>query len=418
MSRSRTTAVLLPLLAAALAAPSSAQVPDSVTAAASAPTRSLADLGLAGFQRAAVRAHPRGTMVAVTVRIPSGSAQDAPGREGTAWLLGGVRAAQIEARLDPARAALTARVERGHTVFTLLVVPDAWQTAWRTVADILFDAPVPAALVEQHRSGLVAGLTFEEGSPARAFHQEAAALLGDPGSAWTRPLRGTPESVAALDPAALDAYRREHYVRGRAAVAVVGPVEDAAGSETPPAPGAQGKAWTLGDRHVLVREVTSTWLAVAYPAPAGMSRTTLELVAHLVLEELDPVPPAPDRFGVEVRIDDAPGGPVLVVEASVLPEAADRWEARITGVVRELAEERMEDDFFRWRRRRFRAARLLEEARPEAEAERVTADLLRDGAPRALGVDIWALDARSLQLAVGSLGEPRILRLGPDLAQP
>ena len=161
--------------------------------------------------------------------------------------------------------------------------------------------------------------------------------------------------------------------------------------------------------------MTSTWLSVAYPAPASLSRTALELVAHLVDEELNPVPPDPDRFWVDVRLVDAPGGPVLVIDASVLPEAADRWEDRITRVVRGLSERRMEEDFFRWRRRRFRTTRLLDEARPEAEAERMAVDLHRSGAARLLGVEIWTLDGEALQHAAASLGEPRILRFGPDL---
>jgi hypothetical protein len=105
------------------------------------------------------------------------------------------------------------------------------------------------------------------------------------------------------------------------------------------------------------------------------------------------------------------------VEASVVPEAAAAWEARILGAVESLARSAMPEDFFRWRRRRFRAERLLEESAPEAEASRLTADLLRDGTTRDLGVEIWDLGPQDLQAAARSLGAPRILILGPDLGQ-
>jgi len=174
-------------------------------------------------------------------------------------------------------------------------------------------------------------------------------------------------------------------------------------------------AWITGDRRTQVEDVTSTWMEVAYPAPPELPRIRLELIAHLLEEELDPTPPAPDRYSVDVSLEETPGGPVLVVKAAVFPEATGRWEARITGAVRRLAEEPIPEDFFRWRRRRFRTARLLEEAAPGAEAARMTADLLRDGSLRDLGLEIWGLDAAAVGEAARALGQPRIFILGPDL---
>jgi hypothetical protein len=139
------------------------------------------------------------------------------------------------------------------------------------------------------------------------------------------------------------------------------------------------------------------------------------LVAHLLKEELDPTPPDPDRYSVDVRIEEPPGGPVLVVEAAVFPEATARWEGRITAAVQRLAGAPIAADFFSWRRRRFRTARLLEEGAPEAEAARMTADQQRDGRVRDLGLEIWGLDAAALSAAARALGEPRIFILGPDL---
>jgi hypothetical protein len=55
------------------------------------------------------------------------------------------------------------------------------------------------------------------------------------------------------------------------------------------------------------------------------------------------------------------------------------------------------------------------DAAPEGLGRRLTADLLRDGAPRDLDRDIRALTAAGLVELANSLGEPRILYFGPDM---
>lgn len=370
------------------------------------------------YRLRSVSPHAHGTAVAVALRLHAGSQDDQEGFEGTAWLLGRVLEDQARRVLDPADGVLTVTVERATTTFTLLALPDAWERAWARVDALVFDHPLDGALLERHRAELLERLAFEAGSPFRDFETEAAELLAEPGSPFARPPRGTPSSVASVSPLSLELYRSSFFRRDAAVQAVVGPV--AADGEAPPPPASPpvaDVAWLTGDRASLVQDVTSTWIAVAYPAPSDLPRTRLELVAHLLEEELDPTPPPPDRYSLDVRLEETPRGPVLVVEASVFPEAAQLWEERILGVVRRLAGEPMGEDFFRWRRRRFRAARLLEESAPEAEARRITADLLRDGRARDLGVEIWALDAAALQAAAGALGPPRILLLGPDLGQ-
>lgn len=389
-----------------------AQAPAPATARAS-----LADFGLTGFADAAVRPHEDGTMVAVAVRIPVGSADDPDGRGGTAWLTARTLEAQAAATLDASDAVLTAEVQRSHTTYTLLATPDAWRQAWLETSVLLFDAPLRPDLFSAQRAALLARMTFERGSPARDFRQEAVAMLGEPGSPWVRPLQGSPATLDSITAAGAEAWRDGAYRRSTGTAAVVGPVPPGPERVDAPARDTVAQAWYVGTRVPLDREVTSTWLAVAYPAPAGTSRTALELVAHMIEEELDPVPPDPDRFGVEVRLEDAPRGTVLVIEASVLPEAADRWEARIQSAVARLSEDVIADDFFRWRRRHFRAHRLLEEARPEAEARRVADDLARSGRVRDLPTEIWSLDGRTLRDTAAALGEPRILRFGPDLRQ-
>lgn len=368
------------------------------------------------YRLRAVAPHAHGTVVAVALRIPTGSKDDPEGFAGTAWLLGRVLEDQANRRLDPAEAVVTATVDRSTTVVTLLALPGAWREAWAHVDSVLFEAPLEADVLERHKQELRARMTFEAGSPFRDFEAQAASLLAEPGSPFTRPIQGTTASVPNVGVRTLDVHRSAFFRRDAAAQAVAGPVSDGAmprGEPTPPA--GDGMAWLTGERFSRIQDVTSTWISVAYPTPYALPRTHLELVAHLLDAALEPTPPPPDLYSLGVRIEETPRGPVLVVDASVYPEASAAWETRILSEVRRLAEEPVGEDFFHWRRRRFRASRLLEEAAPEAEVRRMTADLLRDGRARDLSAEIWSLDARALRAAARALGDPRILLLGPDL---
>ncbi len=439
MSRRAWTAALLlaGLKAIPAPAPVGAQASPPARAAATRPDPGAALLAELRdrYHSVAVAPHSHGTMVSVALRVPAGSAADPVGEEGLAHLVARVRERQAAGVLDPHRAALAARVGRSHTTWTLLATPDAWREMLRRVDELLFDTPLATELVEAERLRVLETLRFEAGSPVEAFRLEAAGLLAEPGSPWASPPRGTVVSLEELDPARAEAWRREHVRARDARVALAGPVHPlpetdgappaptpTAGADTarpaaPAPPPLPRVAWRVGDRVRMVQEVTSSWVTVAWPAPDTLSRTALELLAHLLEERLDPVPPDPDRYGVEVTVEDTPGGPVLAVEASILPEALERWEARIVDGLAALAAEPMDDDFFRWRRRRFRTRRLLAEAAPEAEAARMTRDLATLGRSRNLDAAIWRLDAADLLEAARSLGEPRILLLGPDLAQ-
>jgi hypothetical protein len=176
-----------------------------------------------------------------------------------------------------------------------------------------------------------------------------------------------------------------------------------------------GPAWTVGTRLDVTAEITSSWISVAYPVKGPLPRTTLDFIAHIVRWRLDSRPPDPDRYGIDVRLLDAPLGTVIAVEAAVAPGAADRFEQEILGVVSSLMEEPPEGEFFAWDRRRFRTAQLLTDAAPERAVARITSDLMRTGKRRDLAGDIWEITPQAVARAVRSLGEPRIFRLGPDL---
>jgi predicted Zn-dependent peptidase len=369
---------------------------------------------------------PRSTAVAATLRVPHGSAEDEPGLEGTTSLLTRVLEAQVARSLGrTGTGSVAARADRNSITFTLLTTPDAWRRDLARTDSVLFDGALDAELFERIRARALESLAFEEGSPVREYFEEVARILAPSGSLWPRAPGGTTASIGALTPAALERYRGAKLRRGSAVLVVVGVEAPPASSpsDTLPsegeapltAPPDTGRAWNAGERTDVVRDVTSAWITIAYPAPRSAKRIELELLSFVLREELDPTPPDPDRYSVEVRLEDTPNGPVVVAEAAVLPEAADRWEARIRSAVTRLAETPIPPDFFRLRLRRFRANRLLAESAPEILAARIAGDLERKGAPRDLSAEIRRLDAAALSSIARSLGAPRVFRFGPDL---
>jgi hypothetical protein len=384
--------------------------PDAATAQLPDTTRYLA---------VATSLHPRGTVVSISVRIPAGSDHDDEGFGGTAWLLGHIfaRRAEAAAGLD---SKVTVDVSPGETLFTILTLPEEWAAAWGRAESVIFGTLLDGQDIEEGRRALLADLAFDAGSPVRNFELEARRLVAPSGRASSRSMRGTTETVATVSPRDLRLFAQSHYRADATTVAVVGPRGTvlpftAERTDAVQEPTRAGPAWLVGGRFDLLQDITNSWIAVAWPVTPGVSRTSLEFLSHLLSEQLDPEPPDPDRFSLDVHIEDTPEGPVVLVEAAVFPEAADRWEGRILSAVESLARRTMDEDFIGWRRRRFRTARLLAESRPEAEAVRIARDLAREGAPRALSIEIWGLDATHLHRAARALGEPRILRLGPDL---
>ena len=373
----------------------------------------------------AVAPRPRSTLVAVTVAFPVGSAQDAAGRGGTARLLAQTLQSMAEEALGPsAEARVTA--ERGQFRASLLAEPDNWSSAMSTLATVLFRRDLRDDRFEEGRSRLLGRMAFEAGAPVREFEVEAARVYAAGEGGWARPPDGDLEGLRTLTVGDLQQYRRRHLLPEQAVVALVGPVDETgairtaaglfAGRHAAVQASATTAAWVTGNRLVMPREITNAALAFAYPLPPDGSRTDAEFLAHVLEGKLNSDPPDPGVYRIQSRVEDAPAGPLLVIEAAVFPEVGERWEQQIASAVREVAlTDADEDVYFPWQQRRFRSHAMGRDAAPEDLGRRLADDLRRAGTVRDLDEDLSALTVQSLIATAQALGEPRILLFGPDM---
>lgn len=171
--------------------------------------------------------------------------------------------------------------------------------------------------------------------------------------------------------------------------------------------------WTTGDRRIVDRDVTSTWISVAWPLPAGTPVVLQEFLAHVVSESLNPSPPDPGLYAAEARIERVDGAPILLVDASVDPRVTVTWEARILAAVEGISESPPQGAFFELARRRYRSGSLMGQAVPEARARWLVLHDHGPALPPDLARDVWALSREGLAALAGARGEARILLYGP-----
>lgn len=372
--------------------------------------------------RVATMERGRSTAVAVTIVVPTGSGSDPEGRAGAGWLLAHTLATEAHRRVAPLASRVTPRVLRGRTSFTLLAPKDGWIEPLRALLEVLFRRSPDPEVLEEVRRGLLDQLRFERNAPVRGYEQEVDNLLHGSAHPWSRPIRGNPTSVEAITLEELERLQKEGYRAADAMAAVVGPGQEevrgilATPVSEPAPPVSPAPAWTSGDRISVVREVTNSWVAVAYPLAPDLPGTHAEFLRYVIREALVSSPPDPGSFEAQVRIEEGHEGPILLISAAVVPEVALRWERRVLDAISSLAREPEHPAFFRLERRRFRSRTLLARSAPEVESRAVARDLVLRGAPREVTAEIEALDPEDLRAAAAGLGPARILILGPDLS--
>ena len=392
----------------------------------------LAQPGTAAGQGVPRYVEARGTgAVVVTLTVPVGSLSGSNVSSGTASLLAEALVAEANRRLADRTARVEASVGRVSTRFQLVSSPTGWDAAWELASAAIFSSP-PAARFEEVRSRAVAAAAFSDGSPVEEFEAELTALLT--GRAARQARAGDPASISFAD---VDALHRSGYRSSHALTVVTGPgwalpsagleapgraeasgtVDSAAVAEIGANTGiaAVGAPWATGRRSDLRRNVTASWIGLAYPVQSDVPRTELEFAADLVRAELMPDPPLPSTYGVDVAIAEVPDGTVVLVRAAFHPDRAARWIDDALATVRELRGAPPDGTLFLLARRAFRARSLLADANGSDAGLRISDDLLREGRVRRLGSEISALTPESLARAFDGLGEPRVLVFGPSL---
>ena len=412
----------------------------------------------ARYAAAVLDADPEARILAVGVLFPAGSSRDPPGREGTAALLAGVLRRQAASALSRYGATVETELTANDLLVALLTPPDAWREAIIALETLLYEAPLPEAALEEARSELLEILAFEAGAPVRSFERERARLLLGPEARGARPPLGSPVSVGPIALADLEAFRASHLRAEGATLAAHGPVDAAAlgslfsseveepaersrgvqrveeppggGDPLPPAPlllhlgtseasgvprpGAAPPAWETGERVLMDHELTSSWVSAAFPFPAGTPDLLLDFLAHLVGEELSPQPPSPGLFWSDLSKVTIGAAPVVVLTASVDPRITLTWEARLTGLIGEMATAPPDGAFFQLARRRFRTRTLLELALPERRVGRM-ARRRAAGLPPSpdLVAEIRGLDRSAVIRAAALAGPARVIVYGP-----
>ena len=410
----------------------------------------------AQYRRVVLDSDADARVVAIAIRFPAGSTEDPRGSEGTAFMLGRVLERQGDQALSRHGASLTVTVGPQEFLILLVTEPESWEDALGELESILFQASVREDILEAIRAELSQILRFEAGAPVRAFEAERTSFLLGPEHLAARPFQGAPETIERIGTSDLEAFRSTHIHQGNAILALSGPsdsggrmgendvllLERSLTSEGRPepliaadstlqapdlrlyrtvAPGLEvpqespgPPAWTAGARLLLDRELTSSWISVAFPFPLGTPELLLDFIGHLVVEELTPSPPDPGLFAAQAEQTTINGAPVLVITASVDPRATARWEDRLVESLATLAEAPPAGAFFELTRRRFRAGILLEHALPEQRVGWLARQVASGADPAIdLGIEVWSLLRPAVGRAAAAAGPPRTIVMGP-----
>ncbi len=425
------------------------------------------------YREVVLDSDPRARTVAVAIRFGAGAAEDPRGEEGTAFLFGRLVERQGNQSLVQYGARMSVEVLSNEVLVWMVAAPLQWREAIAELEYQLYRAALRPDELETVRRELEGVLLFESGAPVRTFEQERDMFLLGPAHPGARAPEGTLSSVQAISLEALGTFREAHLRSENAVLAVTGPAtagdlgslsanvtevattgnrggtasglpESAA--PTPRTPGGTGRtvsdsippppvvrlfrteasplevppeplgapAWTAGDRAVVDRQLTSTWVSVAFPFPRGTPPLLIDFLGHLIVEDLTPSPPDPGLFEAHSTRREIGGAPVLLVTASVDPRVTSRWEDRLTGAMRDLAEAPPAGAFFELTRRRFRSTVVIDLALPENRAKWL-ARRAAAGLDRALDLErsIWALQRPAVGAAAAAAGPSRTILMGP-----
>jgi zinc protease len=162
----------------------------------------------------------------------SGAAGDSPAVAGRAFLAARLldqgtadfTATRLADEIETLGASLEAHAGWDSTVVALHVLTPRLDPALRILAEVGLRPTFPGDEFERQRDERLSAITQERHDPATLAGQTFAAAVYGPRHPYGAPLRGTTESLAALDVAAVQQYHRERAVPDNAVLVIAGDV--------------------------------------------------------------------------------------------------------------------------------------------------------------------------------------------------
>jgi predicted Zn-dependent peptidase len=372
-------------------------------------------------ERLAVVTEPGTPVVATSLLLAVGPADEDPARSGISFLSARSLVAPIQPALDSLGAHLLLTPHKDALAFSLIAAPDIWEEASRLLVVALFRDPAETAVVTRERAAIAAELRGRRANPVDVASRELDRAFFGSLHPWARSEVGAPESIERITFDEVDEFVRAHFTPDRAFVAVVGPV-DTGDAEEHLRP-LLGSVLASPREMIPLRpaerpvqrqyNVITTWVSASFRFPESADEEALRLVAHLAAESLAFSPAQRSVFNLSSAVVPRLGGGEIRLQLVVPPDEAGEWAERIGAAVAELAERPMLDEIFSARLRRYRGERLMRMTAPEERAAEVSRSLLVSGVPARIPPDIDGLTQERMRAAARSLGAPTIVLLGP-----
>ncbi len=371
--------------------------------------------------RLAVLAEPDAVSVGIAVVLNSGTPWELESEAGLTPLAALAAIEQVRTQLDALGGRVRVECRAAATVLTLHLPAATWRLGALLFQDALFEQRVSGDAVERARAELLRVLEGQDPFTSEVRAALARALFGD-GHRWARPPCGTAEAIRTLTEADVQRIRRSRFRPERATAAIAGPVTEtdarevlsgfASGDRLPllipaPTPGAGA-----GRVHVANATVT-TWVTLAFPFEQDADLEALRLLAFHVRETLAPAPARPDVIDASTSIERHGNGGWLAVSLVTLPGSAAAREEEVRDLIRRSANQTLADAPFDALIRRYRGARLMELAAPEARALDAALDLFFERHVQPPNSRIDNLTPGRLRRAAAALGSPASASLGP-----
>jgi predicted Zn-dependent peptidase len=378
-------------------------------------------------RRIAVLEEPAGAVVALALVLNAGSGWEMEWEAGIGHLAAAAVLESARPLLDALEAEAVVECDRGWLRFTLLAPPAAWRSAAEVLLGAVFSPDFAPGAVERARAELLQQVAARDGDPRQEAEVALQAARFGEESRWARPPCGARESLLRLQPEAVRQLARTRFQPMRATAAVAGPVRRAEATRvlrsalgdvelpvlipSPPRP-----VEPPGRVHV-ERNTVTAWLELAFPVHTDADAEALRLLGHWLAEAVAPGPARPTIYDVGATLERAGGqGGALRLTLVTSTHAAAEWAMQLDALAARAGEAAQEREHFEALLRRFRGARLLALATPEARARDAAHQLFHRGSYRAPAAALSALDARALAQAAAALGAPAVATLGPEEA--